>query len=44
MHAVLRIDLQAVAFVVVFDVLINPRRAVACFWARKFLEIDVDRD
>src|SRR5690606_40221702 len=38
-HAVLRIDLQAVLAVVILDEIIDPGRAVACFGAAKFGQV-----
>ena len=40
MHAVLRIDLQTVAVVVVFYILIHTSGSVAALWARVLRQID----
>ena len=43
MHAVLRVDLQPVRVVRIFDKLINPGRAVAAFRAGIQRQIHIDR-
>src|SRR5437773_9372570 len=44
MHAVLRVDLQAVAVVGVFDKFVDTGRAVAAFRAGVPRQVDVDRN
>ena len=42
MHTVLRIDLQPVCVVGVFDVFLNASRTVTCFWPGIGCQIDID--
>ena len=43
-HAVLRVDLQPVSVVGIFNVLIHASRAVARFWPCVQRQVDVDRN
>ena len=42
MHAVLRVDLQAVCVVGIFHILVHTCRAVAAFWPGVQRQVDVD--
>jgi hypothetical protein len=41
-HAVLRVDLQAITVVIVLDVFVDARRAVARLWASINIQVDTD--